>query len=190
MKNLFCMALLAFTLASCEYFGAGGRDYENAKDLASLVGELKSKFGENAGYTNISLSYHDGIGTSVVAAGAADPNSNKLIEKLKQKGIWEDKSEITLEIEGDAKPKDFMFTLQQLQDLQKVPELVKASIEKVEKEKQMKDMVVNSVYIAMPKSIRGPEDQLRMTVTVSPENGGTDFQLIYNEKGEFQKMIY
>lgn len=190
MKQLLCMAFLAVTMASCQYFGGGGRDFENSKDLASLVGELKSKFGENAGYTSILMSYHDGLGTSVVASGTGDANSNKLIEKMKQKGIWEDKSEITLEIEGEAKPKDFMFTLQQVQDLQKVPELVKSSIAKVEKEKQMKDLVVNSVHIAMPSRIRGPEDALRMTVTVSPKNGGTDFQLIYNEKGEFKTMVY
>ncbi|RPE05675.1 hypothetical protein EGT74_25215 [Chitinophaga lutea] len=189
MKKLLCMALVAFTLASCQYFGAGGREFEDSKDVASIASELKSKFGDNAGYTSILLSYADGVGTSVIASGG-DVNSNKLMERMKLKGIWEDKSEITLEIEGEAKPKDFMFTLQQVQDMQKVPELVKASIAKVEKEKQMKDLVVSSVHYSMPSRIKGPDDALRLTITVEPKNGGTDFQLIYDEKGNFKTMVY
>lgn len=182
--------LLAATLTSCQYFGGGGRDFETSKGIASLVSELKDEFGDNAGYTSINMSYHDGIGTSTVATGTADVNSNKLTEKLKQKGIWQDKSEITLEIEGDAKPKDFMFTLQQLQDLQKIPDLVKASIAKVEKEKQMKDLVPTMVAISMPSRINSPDDGVTIVIYVEPKNGGTDFQLSYNAKGEFQRLLY
>lgn len=190
MKKISCFMLLAVILSACEYFGGGGRDFETSKGIASLVSELKDKFGENAGYTSINMSYHDGIGTSTVATGTKDVNSNKLIEKLKQKGIWEDKSEITLEIEGDAKPKDFMFTLQQVQDLQKIPDLVKASVERVEKEKQMKDMVATMVAISMPSRINSPDDGLKIVIYVEPKNGGTDFQLSYNAKGEFIRMMY
>lgn len=190
MKKLIFIAFMAVTLASCEYFGAGGRDFETAGGISDIAGELKDKFGENAGFTSISMSYHDGLGTSTIATGTSDVNSNKLMERMKQKGIWQDKAEITLEIEGEAKPKDFMFTLKQVQDLQKIPELVKASIEKVEKEKQMKELVATSVMIAMPSRINSPDDVLRITVSVEPKNGGTDFQVIYNEKGEFQTMVY
>lgn len=190
MKKISCFILLAVILSACEYFGAGGRDFETSKGIASIVSELKDKFGENAGYTRISMSYHDGVGTSTIATGTADVNSNKLIEKMKQKGIWQDKSEITLEIEGEAKPKDFMFTLQQVQDLQKIPELVKASVEKVEKEKNMKDMVPTIVSISMPSRINSPDDGLSIIIYVEPKNGGTDFQLSYNAKGEFLKMMY
>lgn len=182
--------LFAVIFSSCQYFGGGGRDFETAKGIASLVSDLKDEFGENAGYTSINMSYHDGIGTSIVATGTADMNSNKMIEKLKQKGIWQDKSEITLEIEGEAKPKDFMFTLQQVQDLQKIPDLVKASVERVEKEKQMKDMVATTVAISMPSRIKGPDDGLSIIIYVEPKNGGTDFQLSYNAKGEFIRMMY
>lgn len=190
MKKLCVAAFAALLLASCQYFGGGGRAFDNADDLASLVGELKDKFGENAGYTSINMSYHDGIGTSTVATGTGDINSNKLMERMKQKGIWQDKAEVTLEIDGDAKPKDFMFTLAQVQDLKKIPDLVKASIEKVEKEKKMTDLVANTVSISMPSRINDPEDGLKITVYVEPKNGGTDFTLTYNQKGELLSMLY
>lgn len=190
MKKISCIILLAATLASCQYFGGGGRDFETSKGISALVQELKDEFGENAGYTTINMAYNSGIGTSVLAIGTADMNSNKLIEKLKQKGIWQDKSEITLEIEGEAKPKDFMFTLQQLQDLGKIPDLVKASIAKVEKEKQIKDLVPTMVAISMPRKLDSPDDGVSIVIYVEPKNGGTDFQLSYNAKGEFLQMLY
>ncbi|RPD38271.1 hypothetical protein EG028_25605 [Chitinophaga barathri] len=176
-------------LASCQFFGGGGRAYDNDKDLSGLVEELKDKFGQNAGFTSITMSYHDGIGTSTVATGG-DINSNKLTERLKQKGIWQDKAEVTLEIDGEATPKDFMFTLDQVQDLRKIPGLVKSSIEKVEKEKKITDLVSNMVSVSMPSRIDTPGDELRITVYVSPKNGGTDFTLLYNQKGEFLKMMH
>src|SRR5688572_31440321 len=120
MKKLCVAAFATLILASCQYFGGGGRAFDNADDMSDLVGELKDKFGQNAGFTSITMSYHDGIGTSTVATGTADINSNKLMERMKQKGIWQDKAEVTLEIDGEATPKDFMFTLDQVQDLKNI----------------------------------------------------------------------
>ena len=54
----------------------------------------------------------------------------------------------------------------------------------------MKDLVVNSVHYSMPSRINGPDDALRLTVTVEPRNGGTDFQLIYDAQGNFKTMVY
>ena len=54
----------------------------------------------------------------------------------------------------------------------------------------MKDIVATSVSISMPSRIDSPDDKLRITVSVEPKNGGTDFQLIYDAQGNFKTMVY
>lgn len=189
LRYSWLFLLVAGLFSSCKYFGGGGREYETAEGVADIVGELNNKFGEGASYTDISMSFHKDLGTSISAKGTKDPASKKLIDKLRLKGIWEDKSEITLEIEGDAKAADFMFTLSNVDNLKKIPDLVKQSTDKIKKEKNI-DAVVTNVSISAPERINSPEDKLRYMVMAEPKTGGTNFTLIYDDKGNFKNMLY
>lgn len=186
---LLLLVITAITITSCEYFGGGGRAYETEDGMRKMLGELNDEFGKGAGYTDISFSYHKDMGTAISATGTKDLTSSKLIEKLKLKGVWEDKSEITMEISGGAKSKDFMFTMAEV-DLMKIPAIVKQSIDKVSKEKQIKEVVVNSVSISMPDELKNSTEKPTYHIIAEPKNGGTNFTLLYDEKGNFQKMIY
>lgn len=179
-------AIAALGLVSC---GNGGRSFETADGVQDIANDLDKQFGKDASYTNVLMSYHKSLGTSVSATGTKDPGSKTMIEKQKSKGIWKDVSEITLEIEGGAQASEFMFKLKDVDNLRKVPELVKASIEKIKKEKNF-DVVATSVNITAPSRINSPDDKLRYLINLEPANGGTNFTAIYDYQGKFKDLVF
>ncbi|NII24342.1 hypothetical protein HB364_04600 [Pseudoflavitalea sp. X16] len=181
------LAICMMVFYSCS--SGGGKAFETTEGMADITGQLDDEFGKDASYTSVILSYHKDIGTMVSATGTKDPASKKLIEKHRANKGWEDRSEITLEIEGDAKPSDFMFTLKDVDNLKKVPEMVKLSVDKIKKEKNF-DVVVESVNVSAPSRINSPEDKLRYLINCAPPNGGTKFTMIFDNTGNFQKMLY
>lgn len=186
----FCLILIGFTITACEYFGGGGRTFETEEGVKETREQLDSKFGKGAWYTDVTLSYDKSTGTVITGTGTADPNSPKLIERHLMKGIWKDLSEITMEISGGGQPKDFMFTLDQV-NMDKIPALVKQSKEKVSKEKGIKDVVVTWVSISMPDKLNNDKPaKPSYRLNVEPESGGTHFTFIYDVQGNFENMIY
>ncbi|BAV05850.1 hypothetical protein FLA_1862 [Filimonas lacunae] len=187
---VLCIALLAITLTACEYFGGGGCTYETADGIKDAQKELDSKFGKGAGYTDVMFSFHKDVGTVITATGTPDLNSAKLIERHRMKGIWKDLSEITMEISGEGKPRDFMFTLDQV-DLSKIPAMVKQAKEKIQKEKGIDKVIASSVSLSMPDKLDNKEDgNPTYHINVEPESGGTTFSFVYDVKGNFKNLIY
>lgn len=189
MKTLpfrILLAIAAFSLISC---GNKTRIFDTKEGVSDLAGELDKQYGKDASYTSLIMTFDKSIGTAVVATGTKDPASKKMIEKRKMQGSWSDVSEITLEIDGEAQPSAFMFKLKDIDNLNKVPDLVKASIDKIRKEKNF-DVVATSVNISMPDRIRSEKDKLRYLINLEPENGGTDFTAIYDHQGNFENLLY
>jgi hypothetical protein len=190
MKKHSLHLLLAFCIMSLHACNAHkGKTFESTEGVASIAKDLNGEFGDNASYTSIILSYHKDLGTSISATGTKDPASKKMLRKQNFKGAWQDLAEITLEIEGDMKPADFMFQLKDIEELKKVPDMIKASIEKIKKEKNF-DVVAESVNIQAPTRINSADDQLRYLINLTPPNGGTDFTVIFNNKGIYENMTY
>ncbi|NML24099.1 hypothetical protein HHL16_24690 [Pseudoflavitalea sp. G-6-1-2] len=186
LSLMLALCITAFT--SCDYFGGGGRKYETADGVASLVSDLKSEFGKDAWYTDINFSYHKSTGTSTSATGTKDPASKKMIEKTRLKGTWKDNSEITLSLTGDAKPEDFMFTLTELGDLKKLPDMIKLAVDKIKKEKNF-DVVATNITVHSPDRLKENSEKFSYLLSLQPENGGTSFSVIFDQKGDFKKII-
>lgn len=186
----YCLLMFCFaTFASCDYFGGGGRKFETSDGIAKLVSDLKNEFGKEAFYTSIGFAWNSHTGTSINATGTADPASKKMMERTRLKGVWKNNSEITLEISGDAKPTDFMFTLADLGDLSKVPDMIKQSVEKIRKEKNF-DVVATNVTIHSPDELKEQTERFSYHIILEAENGGTSFTTIFDQNGNFKRLIY
>jgi hypothetical protein len=166
-----------------------GKAFETTEGVAEVATKLNEGFGENAHYTDITISYVKGIGSTISATGTKDPSSSKMVSKLYSNGNWKDVSEVILEVSEGAKPSDFMFTLNEIEELKKVPEMVRLSVEKIKKEKNI-DVVAEHVSVKYPSRIMGPDDKLGFDVNLAPENGGTSFITTFDEVGNYQRLVY
>jgi hypothetical protein len=129
------------------------------------------------------------VGTTISATGTKDPSSPKLKRKLHSAGDWQDVAEVTMEISGGGKPSEFMFTLQEVNQLEKVPEMVQVAIERIKKEKNF-DVVAEHVSVKYPSRMTSPDDKLHFDVNLAPETGGTSFIATFDDKGNYQRLIY
>lgn len=163
--------------------------FQTSEGVAEVVSRLNDSFGKNANYTDITISYVKGVGSTISATGNNDPSSTKLVSKLYANGHWEDVSEVTLELSGGARPSDFMFRLDELDQLKKVPEMVNLSIEKIKKEKNF-DVVAEHVSVKYPSRRTGSDDNLSYDINLAPETGGTTFIVVFDEKGKYKSLIY
>ena len=188
-KNKLVLTFIACTSLFYSCKSLKGKAFETTEGIAEVVTKLNEAFGENASYTDITISYIKGIGSTISATGTKDPSSSKMISKLYSNGNWKDDSEVIIEVSGGAKPSDFMFTLSEVEQLKKVPEMVRISIEKIKKDKKI-DVVAEHVSVKYPSRIMGPDDKLSFDVNLAPENGGTSFITSFDEVGNFQRLIY
>lgn len=188
-KNNLFLVFIAFIIPFVSCNSIKGKAFETSEGVAEVVTRLNDGFGQNSSYTEITISYFKGIGSTISATGTKDPSSSKMVSKLYSKGKWEETSDVILEVSDGAKPSDFMFTLVEVEQLKKIPEMVKISVEKIKKEKNF-DVVAEHVSVKYPSRIIGPDDKLSFDVNLRPENGGTSFITTFDNKGNFQRMTY
>jgi len=188
-RHTFALILAACTtlLNGCQT--KKEKAFQSSEGVREVVNRLTDAFGKTAHYTDITISYVKGVGSTISATGTNDPTSTKHISKLHSGGEWEDVSEVTLELSGGAKPSDFLFTLDEVDQLKKVPEMVKVAIEKVKQEKKL-DVVAEHVSVKYPSRRMGPDDGLGFDVNLAPENGGTSFIAVFDGKGNYQRLVY
>lgn len=156
--------------------------------MTNLIGQIKDNYGSTPAFNSIIMSYYKEIGNSVIIQANNDIKSNKLTEKQLVNGVWQDNSEITMEIDG-GEMSDFLFTLEEV-DLNKVPAIVKEAKEKVSKEKDLAEVKVTTVSISMPSTVSDKLKDLTYTIVIEPKNGGTSFVLRYDLSGKFLDMTY
>lgn len=187
-KHILYLVLAIAAFSSCKSGGSrSGKAWTTTEGINGIVADFNSAFGKDASYTHMSLYYIKDVGTIIAATGTKDPASKTLIEKQKANAGWEDLSQVTLDIEGDAKPSDFMFTLNDLDNLAKVPDMIKQSVDKIKKEKNF-DVVPDDVNIVGPT--RAGEDKVTIMVNLKPANGGTSFTVAFDAKGNFEHMTF
>ncbi len=188
-KHAFTLVLLACStfLYCCK--PKKEKAFQTGEGITGVVSKLNDAFGKDAYYTDITISFVKNVGTTVSATGTKDPGSAKLTSKLNAGGDWQDVSDVTLEVSGGAKPADFMFTLAQVDGLKKVPDMVKVAIETVKKEKNF-DVVAEHVSVKYPSRKLSPNDSWNYSVNLAPENGGTSFIALFDDKGQYQRIIY
>ena len=183
MKFTALSVITVFALTSC----GGGTEASNAEGFGNIQKELKSKFGDDAYYTDLTISHIESIGNVVSVTATEDPESLKMGEWNLTNGDWEQTSEVTLEVPEGSKAADFMFQLNDKINLTQLGGLVEKSIEALTKEKSI-DPVLSMAFIMFPEN--GDISGAKYAVKLEPKTGGTSFTYYYELDGTFIEMDY
>jgi hypothetical protein len=184
-KKSYRWALLfaaVLTMASC------AKNFtQDAAGFEEIQNELKSKFGENAYYTNLTVTYNKTVGTIILVTETSDPASLKMEEWQYMQSAWQQRSDVTLEVsDGDAK--EFMYQLSGKFDLKKVGGLVEQSVKKLADEKKIENAKIK--FVAMNTPDNDAVEQTKIMIDLEPENGGTSFSFIYDLDGNLVSFDY
>lgn len=184
--QLFITVFILITLISC---GNGTSNQPHtAAGFGSIEKEFKSKFGKDAYYTDIHISYNDNIGNIVTLTVTEDPASLKMEQWNLAQNSWTQAAEVTLEIPGDSKATDFMFQLNEKINLTKFGRLVEKSSKQLIDEKDIENPALFSALFKYPKD--GDISDAQYNVSLKPENGGATFHFYYTLDEELIKMDY
>lgn len=188
MKKLkFTAVLVALTtLTSCG--GGIGTQPINAEGFGKIETQLKSKFGENAHYTDLTITYNAAIGNIVNATVTDTPESLKMGEWTFSNGNWVQTSEVFLELPEGTKATEFMFQLNEDASLHKLGELVEESKSLLTKDKNIENPMLHMALVSYPDN--GDIAKAQFVVMLQPETGGTTFTYSYRLNGEFIEMDY
>lgn len=156
-------------------------------NLLEFEKDLKSKFGNNAFYTNISIGNDKAVGSIVNVTATNDPSSLKMTEWKQMCGTWEETADVTMEIE-DGSADEFMFSLGKEVSMAKANELLLLSKKKLADEKQINTTFVTLLMINTPS--RGTKAESTYMISLEPENGGTAFNFIYDLSGKLISFTF
>lgn len=186
MKIQLVILMIAITLVSCG--GDATKQPANADGFAGIEKELKSKFGDDAHFTELTIIYNESIGNSISTTVTDDPESLKMGQWTYSMGSWNQTSEVTLEIPEGTKAADFMFQLGEKIRLEQLGELVEKSIEQLKAEKDIDNPQFEMAFIKYPNN--GDINEAQYIVKLQPKNGGTSFTFSYQMDGSLIEMDY
>lgn len=181
------MLVIAITaLMSC------GGNLENqpatVAGFSAIEKELKSEFGNDAYYTDLTIIYNKSIGNIIGVTVTDNPESLKMGQWNLTQDIWKQNSEITLEVPNGSKASDFMFQLNEKINLSKLGELVEKSSIQLTTEKNIENPLLYMAFVKFPKN--GDISKTEYLVMLKPETGGTTFTFSYKLNGDLIKMDY
>ena len=160
----------------------------NAEGFKAIENELKSKFGDNTYYTDLTIIYDSSIRNMVSVTVTNAPESLKMGQWNSAQGTWKQNSEVTLEVPQGTKAADFMFQLNDKINLTKLGELVEKSSKHLTNEKDIENPALEMAFIKFPKN--GDVSKAEYNVNLKPENGGTTFRFNYKLNGDLIEKDY
>jgi hypothetical protein len=194
MKRTFVyfagLCLSLFLVTSC---GSSSSKYTpDAEGFAKIQNDLKSKFGDDAYYSNIGVVYTagnaPGSGIVLTLTVTKDPSSLLMEEwAYSSYGGWRQTANVTIEVPEDADASEFMYQLTGKFDLKKIGELVEVSAKKLADEKQLKGAVLE---MAQLNPGNRPASSTDIYISMKPENGGTTFSFHYDLDGNLTSFDY
>lgn len=189
MTKIFTFSLLLIsTLVFTSCGGGSSKQEANATGFSVIESQIKDKFGEEAYYTDLSITYNESIGNIVSVTVTDNPESLKMTQWNQTQDNWNQTSEVTIEIPEGTKAADFMFQLNESLNLKKLGELVEKSKTQLTKEKNLESPKLYNAYIHFPDN--GDVSKAEYVVNLVPKNGGTTFSFSYTLAGELIKMDY
>lgn len=184
--GMLLLILLTHVLISCE--GGASKQPANAAGFATIEKEINDKFGKNAYFTDLNVTFIEGIGNSISATVTESPESLKMGQWNFSQNTWTLQSEVTIEVPVDSQAKDFMFQLDDKINLSKLGGLIEQSMQKLKNEKDIKNPKLSIASINFPDD--GDVSKANYSINLKPENGGTTFSFYYKLNGELEKMDY
>lgn len=186
IKLKFTLILVVFTaLVSC----GGSGDYEaTSEGFSEMETEIKTKFGDDAYFTDLTVVNINPIGLTVNVTVTTDPESLKMEEWIRSQGNWEQAAEISLEIPEETKAADFMFQLRDGISLSKLGGLIEKSKKQLQEEKDLNNPKFSVAHVMFPDD--GDISKAKYSINLEPENGGTTFSFYYTLDGELIEMNY
>jgi len=160
----------------------------NAEGFGAIEKELKSKFGDNAYYTDLSISYNKSIGNIIGVTVTDSPESLKMGQWNSAQGIWKQNQDISIKVPKGSKAADFMFQLNNKINLSKLGELVEKSSKELAVKKNIENPILSIAYVNFPNN--GNIAKAEYVIMLKPENGGTTFTFSYKLDGELIKTNY
>lgn len=185
VKRIVIVAIIAL-LVSCG--GSTSKQSANKKGFTSIEKDIKSKFGEDAYFTDLTVTHNKSIGNIIGVTVTKNPESLKMGQWNNMQGNWKQNSEIALEVPQGTKASDFMFQLNDNINLSKLGELIEVSSKKLTDDKKIENPALSMAFIKFPKN--GDTSKTEYVVMLNPENGGTTFTFRYALNGDFIKMDY
>jgi hypothetical protein len=180
--SLIALALIS-TLISC-----GGNQEANAEGFSEIEQEIKDEFGNDAYFTDITILHDETIGNIINVTVTKDPESLQMGEWTQSQGIWQQNSDIILEIPEGTKAADFMFQLKDEINLRTLGELIEKSKKQLKDEKSLENPRLSLASIIYPDD--GDISKAEYFIDLEPENGGTTFSFYYSLDGELRTMNY
>ncbi|WP_186754072.1 hypothetical protein [Echinicola salinicaeni] len=184
--NIPCLFLLLTFLNAC---GSGASIQEaNADGFLVIEEALKDQFGEDAYFTDLTISHRQSIGNIISVTVTSDPSSLKMGQWTQSNDSWTQTSDIRLEVPEGMNASDFMFQLGDPIDLGRLGDLVEKSKDKLEEEKEIQNPSLQMAIVKIPKD--GVRSKIEYLILLQPENGGTTFTYSYDLNGNFISMDY
>ena len=181
MKTLKGIAILvSVILMSCG--GNSGKQPATADGFLNIENEIKSEFGNDAYYTDLTITHNESIGNIIGVTVTKDPSSLKMGQWNQTQGNWKQNQEISLEVPQGTKAADFMFQLDEKINLTKLGELVEQLIA----DKKLGNSTLSMAFVKFPKN--GDISKTEYTVILKPENGGDTYTFRYNLNGNLIEM--
>lgn len=179
-----CMGLV--TLISCG--GSAANQPPTADGFATIEEELNNEFGDNAYFTELTITHNKSIGSIITTMVTDAPESLKMGQWTYSQGVWKQTSEVSLEIPENTKAEDFMFQLNDKINLETLGGLVEKSMTHLTEEKELENPSLQMAFVKFPKN--GDLAQTEYNVFLQPEHGGTTFSYRYDLKGALIEMDY
>ena len=181
---------LMATIALIAAFTSCGKstDSTSAEGFSAIEEEIKDKFGDNAYYTDLTITHNQSIGNIIGVTVTEAPESLKMGQWNLTQGNWRQNSDISLEVPQGSKAADFMFQLNDRINLSKLGDLVERSSKQLTAEKNLENPSLHMATIKFPKN--GDVSKTEYLVMLQPEHGGTTFTFRYALNGDFIEMDY
>lgn len=180
------IVLIAFSLLSCS---ENASHQEATADGFSIIeNDIKNKFGNDAYYTDLTITYSKSIGNMIGVTVTENPESLTMGQWHLTQNNWEQTSKITLEVPVGSNASDFMFQLNDNINLSTLGALIEKSVKQLTSEKNISNPTLNLASIKFPRN--GDLSKTEYLVMLQPEHGGTTFRFSYHLNGDLIDFDY
>ncbi|MBO9635165.1 MAG: hypothetical protein J7578_18790 [Chitinophagaceae bacterium] len=186
MRELFATGamlcfLVSITLVGCRFGDA--YPYESDSGVSAIVYQLQSQYGIGGKYSVIQMSYDDSVGLVINATGVVEGSTDLVVRRMKR-GKWSQLSSASLKTMVEQ---PFLFTLDSISDLKKIPDLINSSCYKLSAEIRKPGLHAKEVMIHAPGfGLEG--DLIRISIHIHPQDALGKFEYSYNTAGVLQDV--